>query len=177
MPQPFFRYLLILALVATGMGCKKDNASPSGGGGGGGGTPPTGTAMVQFTINGDGFSNQVITINPIPSSGQATYSTDDDETSGVCVSADGKLFSILFDGNTTGTQQYDANMSTQVGFSMTLAGGSYLSYSGTVVIEEYGAVGGWVRGSFDGTVIRLGSSGTYATISNSSFRFKRVADN
>lgn len=173
---------LLIGALAILPGCHRDNdnASPSGGGGGagGGGTPSTDVAMVQFTIDGDGFSNEAITINPATGSGQAAYSTADDQTTGTCASADGKLFDILFNGNTTGTQSYDGNTSTHVGYSFSINGAIYMAHEGTVVIEEYGAVGGWVRGSFNGTALRMNgaTAGDQVTISNSSFRLKRMPD-
>ncbi|MBK7944944.1 MAG: hypothetical protein IPJ85_06380 [Flavobacteriales bacterium] len=56
------RHLLLVLLACIAFACKKDKDSPSStnGGGNAGAT----AAQVQFTINGDGFSNQAITINP-----------------------------------------------------------------------------------------------------------------
>ncbi len=160
----------------TVLSCKKDNDPPSGGSGGGGTTPPA-TASVRFTINGDGFSGQVVDLSPPTGTGEARYSPEDDETAGTSAINATNMFFMTFEGNTTGTQLCNGGTG-EMGFSFQVNGQQYLNYTDTMTITEYGAVGGWVRGTFGGTVIRVNgaSAGTQATITNGTFNLKRMSD-
>jgi len=164
--------MLLVPLVF--MACEKDDPVPSGGTGGG---STTTAPVVTFTIDGDGFATQAFTLNPSSGSGSALYSTADDETSGNLTTATSNMFQLLFEGNTTATQTC-TNGTGPVGMGLTVNGQQYLNYTNTVTITEYGAVGGWIRGEFSGTIIRVNGSspGTIATITNGSFRFKRLSD-
>ena len=166
----------VLLSVTMLLACEKDDTSPSSGSGGGGGSTTT-TPVVTFTIDGDGFSDQSFTLNPITGSGQSLYSTADDETTGLLMTSTGAQFQVIFEGNTTGTQTCTSGTGP-VGIGLTVNGQQYLNYTNTVTITEYGTVGGWVRGEWSGTLIRVNgaSPGTIATVSNGTFRFKRMND-
>lgn len=163
--------LIPLILLAS---CAKDDPAPSSGTGGG---APTTAPVVTFTIDGDGFSTQAFTLNPASGSGLSVYSTTDDETSGMLMTTTANQFQLLFEGNTTGTQTCSTGTG-QVGIGLTVNGQQYLNYTNSVTITEYGAVGAWVQGTFNGTLIRVNgtAAGTIATVTNGTFRFKRMSD-
>lgn len=167
--------ILALALIALASSCKKDEDSPSPSGGGSS-TAAEGP-KVTFTIDGDGYSNQAITINPGSGSGNAAFSASDAETSGTVMADANNSFVLLFDGNTTATLTCTGGVGP-VSFSLRTSGHLYISQTNTVVITAYGAVGGFITGSFTGTVLRSNgaSAGTQASISNGSFRFRRISD-
>lgn len=165
--------LLLLACLAIACKKDKDDTAPSGGGG----STSSGTARVEFTITGDGFTGQTITIDAVSGSGNALYSTADDQTTGSILANAQNQFQLLFDGNATGTFTCAGGVG-QVSLGLRTNDQLYISDDNAVVITEYGAVGGWIRGTFSGTVLRSngGGAGTAATISNGSFQFKRLAD-
>ena len=68
------RTLAAIAALLFITGCKKDDDdAPSSGGGG---TAPPSSASVQFTLDGDGFNDQVIDLTPPAGQGEARYSVD-----------------------------------------------------------------------------------------------------
>jgi hypothetical protein len=164
---------MLLAAVLTG--CKKDDDDPPPSSGGGG--TVTETAQVRFTIDGDGASDQDVTINAVSGSGLAAYSTTDNETAGSILANAQNQFQLVFDGNATATLTCTGGVG-QLGIGLRFNDQQYISQNNTVTITEYGAVGGWVRGSFSGTVLRANgaSPGTVATISGGTFKFKRTSD-
>ncbi len=166
--------ILAIALIALGSACKKDKDDPAPSGGGG--TAVEGP-KVAFTINGDGFANQAITITAASASGNAAYSTADNETSGTVMADANNSFVLLFDGNSPATLTCTGGVGA-VNFSLRTGGQLYISQNNTVAITAYGAVGGFITGTFTGTVLRSNgaSAGTAATISNGTFRFRRVSD-
>ena len=166
--------LVLLMMTVLLNACKKDDDGPSGGSGGGGGVPGP---VVQFTIDGDGFADEAITLSASTGSGNALYSTADDETSGNVTTSALDLFQLLFQGNSTGTQECSGGTG-DVGLSFTINGQQYLNYTDTLVITEYGAVGDRIEGTFGGTVIRVNGSGagTIATVTDGVFTFKRIDD-
>lgn len=166
---------LVFVTLILFSSCAKDDPAPSSGSGGGGAA--TTAPVVTFTIDGDGFSTQSFTLNPMTGSGLALYSTADDETTGLLMTSTGAQLQVIFEGNTTGTQTCTTGTG-QVGIGLTVNGQQYLNYTNSVTISEYGAVGGWVRGEFSGTLIRVNgaSPGTIATVTNGTFRFKRMSD-
>jgi uncharacterized membrane-anchored protein YitT (DUF2179 family) len=166
---------LAIALFTFAVACKKDDDSPAPSGGGGAGA--TEAPKVTFTINGDGFSNQAITINAASASGNAAYSVTDAETSGTVMADANNSFVLLFDGNSPATLTCAGGVGP-VSFTLRTSGQLYISQNNTVVVTAYGAVGGFITGTFSGTVLRSNgpSAGTAATISNGTFRFRRVSD-
>lgn len=154
------------------MSCKKEKTDPPSGGGG------TATAaQVQYIINGDGFSDQTITVNPMSGSGTALYAVSDDETTGLLMANATNSFQVLFPGNTTGTYTCTGGVG-DVGLGLQINGQQYIHYTNSVQVTAYGAVGGWIQGTWSGTVIRSNgpSAGTQATITNGTFRFRRLPD-
>lgn len=169
------RIVLLASAFAILIACKKDKDDPAPSGGGG--NPAVTSAQVQFTIDGDGFSSQAITINPASGSGNALYSSADGQTSGSIVADAQNQFTLLFDGNTTATLTCAGGVGS-LGIGLRTSNQQYIHQNNTVVITEYGAVGGWIRGTFSGTLLRANgtSPGTPVTITNGSFRFKRLSD-
>lgn len=166
-------FLLLIVGTLIAHACKKDkDDAPSGTGSG-----ALEAARVQFNIDGDGFSGQAITINPASGSGNALYSTADDETSGSIIADAQNQFTVLFDGNTTATLTCSGGAGP-VGIGLRTGGQQYVYQDNTVIITEYGTVGGWIRGTFSGTMLRANgaSAGTPVSITNGSFRFKRLND-
>lgn len=165
-----------MALVLSATSCKKDNDPPAGGGSGGGGTPGT-EHSVRFTIDGDGFSDQLVDLSPPTGTGEARYSADNDETA--CTSAIDatNMIFLKFEGQATGVQTCAGGVGV-MGFSFQVNGQHYLNHTDTMTITEYGAVGGRVRGTFSGTVIRVNgpTAGAMATISGGTFNLKRMPD-
>lgn len=172
---PRKRLFIAAAISALLLACgKDDDAAPSSGGGGGGATT---TAQLTITLDGDGFSAQAFTLTPIAGSGMALYSTADNETSGNILVSATNNFQLLFEGNTTGTQTCSIGTGP-VGIGLVVNGQQYVHYTNTVNITEYGPVGGWVRGTLDGTLIRVNGTnpGTLVTVTNANFSFKRMSD-
>lgn len=164
----FSRTFMAMAVLALAAGCNKDdNDGPAGGGGGGGGGGnPPGTITVQYTINGDGYNNQVVSwadpdavsvyINANGANttvGTAFMGENNDEYS----------FSVFFPGNTTGSwncggDEDDCN--SQRNLSLGLDGKMYIATELTVNTISYGPVGGVVQGNFNATVLDPIGGGT-----------------
>lgn len=169
------RFLPVLLCAFIANGCKKDKNEPTppGGGGNTGGT----AAQVQFTINGDGFNDQTITINPATGSGTALFSTADSETTGVLMADANNSFQVIFPGNVTGTFACTGGVGP-LALSLRTNGQLYINQTNTATVTTYGAVGGWIEGTWSGTILRSNgaSAGTAATITNGTFRFRRMSD-
>ncbi|MBK7944943.1 MAG: hypothetical protein IPJ85_06375 [Flavobacteriales bacterium] len=86
-------------------------------------------------------------------------------------------FQVLFPGNTTGAHTCTGGVGA-LGFSLRTSGQLYINQNNTATITAYGAVGGWIEGTWSGSVLRSNgaSTGTVATITNGTFRFKRLND-
>lgn len=169
------RIVLLASAFAIFIACKKDKDDPAPSGGGGN---PVGTAArVQFTIDGDGFSDQTITINPAMGSGTALFSTADGETTGIVMADANNSFQVIFPGNATGTFTCTGGVGA-LALTVRTSGQLYINQSNTATVTAYGAVGGWIEGTWSGTVLRSNgaSAGTPATITNGTFRFKRLND-
>ncbi len=168
----------VLAVLLLATSCKKeDDPAPSGGGGG---TTPPASASVQFTLDGDGYTNQTITITPPGSLGEARFDVDQNETG--CISASvgtsgTDQFTMAFEGSTTGTQYRDPT-DGPFGFFILLGGQQYAAHIDTLVITTYGAVGATVEGSFRGSIVRGNgpTAGTIVSLTNGTFRFRRMPD-
>lgn len=173
--SPMLRFVPILCCATLAIGCKKEKNEPAppGGGSGTGGT----AAQVQFTINGDGFSDQTITINPAAGSGTARFSNADNETTGIVMADANNSFQVIFPGNATGTFTCTGGVGA-LALSLRTNGQLYINQTNTATITTYGAVGGWIEGTWSGTILRANgaSAGTAATITNGTFRFRRSSD-
>lgn len=168
---PFMLFPIVLLAA-----CKKDDDGPAPSGGGGV-PPPTTAPRVQFTIDGDGFAAQTFTFTPVAGSGLSMYVTSDDETNGSLVMNATNNFTLLFDGNATGAQNSTSGTGS-VGIGLNVDGAQYLQYTTAVDVTTYGAVGATVEGTFSGTLIRMNgpTAGSYATITDGTFRFTRIND-
>lgn len=97
----------------------------------------------SFTINGAGFNNQFYNLNPTVAIG--VFFPADNETGTSAVGSNQDFIALFFPGNTTGTfSNQNANLQIQgMIFQAT--------ESVTVVVDQYEAVGGIIKGSFSGT--------------------------
>ncbi len=164
------------AIAFTGLSCKKDNDPPANSGGGG--TPtPTNNPRVIFTIDGDGSSAASHTLTPSSGSGMALYSTADEESSGSLMMDASNHFTLLFEGQSTGTFACTGGLGN-VSMSFAVNGAHYMSYTNTMEVTTYGSVGGTIEGTFSGTVIRMNgpTAGAFANVTGGSFRFRRIED-
>lgn len=86
-------------------------------------------------------------------------------------------FVLLFAGNTTATLTCTGGVGP-VSFSLRTSGHLYISQTNTVVVTAYGEVGGFITGSFTGTVLRSNgaTAGAPASITSGTFRFRRISD-
>ncbi len=139
------------------------------------------TIQSSFTINGDGFNNQTITINAIPVICYTVYNTTDSTTVGIAMDTYG--LSILFPGNATNSFVINNNNSDILA-TITNNGNSWVADSVlTLNITEYGPVGGRVKGNFNGVFKRVDYNQTsgvvnfyYATVTNGHFEYIRHPD-
>jgi hypothetical protein len=139
------------------------------------------TINTTFTINGDLFNNQTITIHAIPLAAFSIYSINNSITLGVC-GAENYGFSLTFPGKQTGPQSN--NDTNSVVATITNNGNSWVADSLlNINVTEYGPVGGRVKGTFSGVFKRFEFNQTtneiffyYATVTNGSFEFIRNED-
>jgi hypothetical protein len=139
------------------------------------------TVNTTFTIDGDLFNNQTITIQAIPLAAFSIYSIDNDMTAGVSAESN-YSFSLNFPGKQTGPQSSNdtnAVVATLVNGGNTWVADSLLNIN----VTEYGPVGGRVKGTFNGIFKRFEFNQTtgeysfyYATVTNGSFEFIRNED-
>lgn len=167
---------MLVALVAaiSFTGCSKDDDKPSDQGGI--------LGEVTFTVSGDGFSNQTITIQGVPDENhhakEGSYYLKSKFT-GLTVASDTLPdnfykydFDLNFNGNSTGIQHAGDKLSDSaflplrlVLFQMGLYRNGvrrsyYYNYGawgtptpGTINITKYEAAGGRIEGTFEGTLV------------------------
>ena len=138
------------------------------------------TIQSSFTINGDGFNNQTITINAMPVICYSVFNTSDFSTVGIAMETYG--LTVIFPGNTVNT--YEHNDSTDVYATITNNGNSWVADSVlTINVTEFGPVGGRIKGNFNGIFRRADYNQTsgevnfyYTTVTNGHFEFIRRPD-
>jgi len=163
--------LLIFAVVTitifSSCSSKKDNnpVNP--------GNPST--SQITMTLNGDGYSNQAVTL----SNGISSYSVSENYTAVLFsgkAGSDSLFFYVIFAGNQTGTKSWDDNNGVIMYKSSASANFSYLGITnGSLNVTSYEAVGGKVSGTLSGQIVEATSSNTI-DITNGSFTGSRIAD-
>lgn len=139
------------------------------------------TITSGFTINGDGFNNQVFTINAMPIISYSVYNTTDLITTGLAFSTAG--ITMVFPGNTTGSFVIN-NTNSDTYVSLTYGENAWIADSVlTINVTQYGPVGGRVKGNFNGifrrtTVDQVSGEAHffYSTVTNGHFEYIRHED-
>jgi len=163
MPHKRKLVLTLLSLIIFALGCKEETSTAP--------EEPNPSGTMTFTLNGGGFSNRTITL----SAAVARYDVGEGET-GVAAAGisgtDSVNCGLVFPGNQTGTFSW---VSGDFGLVFALSNPQrvYFPVSGSTTVSSYGAVGSNVRGTFSGTVTRLGTNET-VTVSNGQFSATRI---
>ncbi|HRD52346.1 MAG TPA: carboxypeptidase-like regulatory domain-containing protein [Flavobacteriales bacterium] len=130
-------------------------------------------------LNGDGYDQQTVVINPAAGLATATYYAADNSTQIFIVDGGGgpQLYGEWL-GSTTG------NCATvegegDCGITLVIDGRYYFPHDLQVGVNQYGPVGGDVQGFFLGTMVRF-DTGTgeehFVNVSNGFFRVQRAPD-
>lgn len=175
-----FRSFLAMAALVMLAGCSKDdNASPSGSGTGGGGTP-SGTWVVQFTLDGDGYSNESFVF--ADDDAELLYNNVVGATIGTCTvpinEDDSRTFQVMFPGNETGNWSCNTGTGSGCGMlaiTLDMVQKSYVGSDYTVTVTKFGPVGDTVEGTFSG-VLYNPITPTATVNATGNFRFKRYPD-
>ncbi len=131
-----------------------------------------------FTINGDGHNNQQVTITTTGLFSTAVYSVPDDGTVAYATGVGGNVIQVIFPGSSTSTWTV-VDGDSEAMTTVTLGGNTYFMQNGTLVVTEYGPVGGNVRGTFSGEYARFDQATMQmipATVTNGTFNLLRGAD-
>jgi hypothetical protein len=188
-------YVIAGMLIIIISACKKTSSTPANGG----------AATVSFTINGDGYVNQNITISSAGTNPEsaAVYFNKWDFTRGSIddrVSAtteDKNRFSLYIDGKKTGQQTLGTDFAntagpfTYVSILLDLTGkdgtkrdyvyqdntfsGDPLPPGSTISITKYGAVNDSIEGDFEGALFNTDNQ-QIITITNGHFKIPRGGD-
>ena len=167
-------FFISLSLTTFLSSCKKDSSNPAdagtGGNGGGGGNSGS------MTLNGDGWSNKVITITTAASA----YGVSAQLTAINIICSDGITIIAYSTGNQTGTFNFTNDPTQGGGITLTSGTGQTAKYylskenAGTVTLSSYGGVGQTVSGSISGTIVNAATQ-EEVTI-NGSFNATRTVD-
>lgn len=156
-----------LSLFVSCSSDKKDDENP---------LVPGNNSQVTMTFNGDGYSNQAVTL----SNGISSFSVSQNYTAVIFsgkVGSDSLYFYVLFDGNQTGTKSWDDNNGVIMYRSSTSSNKSYIGVSnGTLNVTSYEAVGGKVSGTLSGQIVDAVDTLNSISISNGNFSGLRVTD-
>ena len=132
-----------------------------------------------FTINGDGYTNQIISISALPILGSTTYFIADSLTIGY-ITQNNIVVEFGIDGKSPGSWNTQTSNAT---ISISINGKQYIADNASITITQYGVVGGKVIGNFNGTFYReeynqtTGQVTTFnVSISNGSFQLFRNPD-
>jgi hypothetical protein len=138
-----------------------------------------GVLQAGCVLNGDGYDQQVVVINPVAALATAIYYASDNTTQFIVVDGGGgpQLYGEWL-GNSTGnctTVEGDGDC----GFTLAIDGRYYFAHDLQIGVNQYGPVGGEVQGIFLGTMMRF-DPGTgeehVVTVSNGYFRVQRAPD-
>jgi len=163
----FLIFAVVTITILSSCSSKKDNnpVNP--------GNPSA--SQITMTLNGDGYSNQAVTL----SNGISSYSVSENYTAVLFsgkAGSDSLYFYVIFAGNQTGTKSWDDNNGVIMFKSTTSGGSSYLGVTnGSLNVTSYEAVGGKVSGTLSGQIVEATSSNTI-DITNGSFTGSRIAD-
>lgn len=118
------------------------------------------SANASFTLDGGGFNNQVVSINSggNPRAAVGSYVASQSQTA--CSVGNGggaRLLSVSFGKAQPDTFYWGARTLPTKSGSVDIAidGKQYISIAGIMIVTEYGAVGGTIRGTFSGTLIEF----------------------
>lgn len=130
-------------------------------------------------INGDGYNQQTVVINPAAGLASATYYASDNTTQIFVVDGGGgaQLYGE-WPGSTTGNCATVEGIG-DCGLTLVIDGRYYFSYDMQIGVSQLGPVGGTVQGFFLGTMMRFDSvtgQEQYITVSNGYFRAQRAPD-
>jgi hypothetical protein len=132
-----------------------------------------------FTINGDGFTNQIFNLSTLPLFANTTYYIADTLTLGF-ITQNNIVMEFGIDGKQPGTWN---TLTSNANAAISINGKQYISDDANIIISQYGVVGGKVIGSLDGSFIRqeinqtTGQVTTFnITVTNSSFELFRNPD-
>lgn len=117
-------------------------------------TNPSGNNLLQsFIINGDGFTNQTITISSVPIASFAIYSVSGNATIAIAAGEQGNSISLSFPGNNIGSFDITNN---DIVFSYTAGANTYaMGDNFTINVTQYGNIGGKIKGNFSGDAKRF----------------------
>ncbi|MDI6767779.1 MAG: hypothetical protein QME52_13240 [Bacteroidota bacterium] len=166
------RVMFVLFTILIFGACKEESSSPG---------PDNGTnvglATASLIINGSGYINRTFSF----SVATGVHSPVENETgiaAGLSSGTDSVALVIVFPGNQTGT--FGWSDTTVVGLFVYGTGGiqkTFTSYdgSGSTTVSSFGAVGGFISGTFSGKLIGGTPPNTTdtVTVSNGSFSAKR----
>ncbi len=139
----------------------------------------SGGLQAGCVLNGDGYSQQAVVIDPAVGMATATYSASDNTTQLFVVDGGGgpQLFGE-WPGNATGnctTVQGEGDCN----ITLVIDGRYYFPYDQQIGVNQFGPVGGEVQGFFLGTMVRYDTTTgeeQFVTVSNGSFRVQRAPD-
>lgn len=137
---------------------------------------PGNNSQITMTFNGDGYSNQSVTL----SNGISSYSVSQNYTAVLFsgkAGSDSVYFYVVFTGNQTGTKSWDDDNGVIMYKSSTSGNKSFMGVSnGTLSISSYEGVGGKVSGSLSGQIINAVDTTNTISITNGTFSGTRIAD-
>lgn len=139
----------------------------------------SGGLQAGCVLNGDGYNQQAVVIDPAVGMATATYYASDNTTQLFVVDGGGgpQLYGE-WPGNATGNcttveGEGDCNL------TLVIDGRYYFPYDLQIGVNQFGPVGGEVQGIFLGTMVRF-DAGTgeehFVTVSNGFFRVARAPD-
>jgi hypothetical protein len=133
----------------------------------------------NFTINGDGYTNQTFSLSAIPTFASATYFINDSLTIGF-ITQNNVVMEFAIEGKSTGSWNTQTSNTT---VSISINGKQYIFDNVNLNVTQYGNVGGKISGNFSGTFVRqeidqnTGQVTTYnVTVTNGNFEFFRNPD-
>lgn len=159
-------FLAVSFILIPFSGCSDDDAVV---------TPtPTNNTEVTFTVNGGAYSNKSFTIQ---GNSAAVYDPNEKLTGITFAGKEGTKnisCTIGWGGTSTGTRSWGTN-NPHDSASVEFMDDTYIysSEQGTLTITEFGAVGGYVKGTFSGS-FSLFLSGQTVTVTNGKFTAKRI---
>jgi hypothetical protein len=131
--------------------------------------PVTASYEFKCTLNGGGFTNQVISYSK---AGLGVFLPSQNATGlNFSGSSTGEAATITFTGNSTGNFTFGTS---GIAMIITFADNSQIAITtGTLAVTAYGSIGGDIKGTFSGTGIS--STAQTVQITNGTFTAKRAS--
>ena len=156
-----------LSIIVSCSSDKKDDDNP---------LIPGNNSQITMTFNGDGYSNQAVTL----SNGISSYSVSENYTAILFsgkAGSDSVYFYVVFAGNQTGTKSWDNDNGVIMYKSSTSGSKSFMGVSnGTLTVSSYEGVGGKVSGTLSGQIVNAVDTTNTISISNGIFSGTRITD-